>query len=115
MSKPYDVGMKVVVETHLADWLALVPRPVRGPVRVIDSDLASVTADADKVLWVEDERPWILHVELQSKRDPSLEWRLPWYNALIEYKHRCSVHSLAVLLTKEAATPGLTGEWDARI
>ena len=49
----------------------------RGPVRVIDSDLATVTADADKVLLVEDPTPWILHVELQAKRDPSLEWRVP--------------------------------------
>ena len=111
MAKKYDASMKVLVETHLPDWLALVPRKPTGPVRVIDSDLATVTADADKVLLVEDAVPWILHVELQSSRDPSLEWRVPWYNALLEYKHRCLVHSLVVLLTKEAETPGLTGEW----
>jgi predicted transposase YdaD len=111
MSKPYDVSLKVLVETHLPDWLALVPRKPRGPMRLIDSDLATVTAAADKVLLIEDAVPWILHLELQSKRDPSLEWRVPWYNALLEYKHKCLVHSLVVLLTKQAATPGLTGEW----
>ena len=111
MAKKYDAGMKVLVETHLSDWLALVPRKPQGPVRVIGADLATVTAEADKVVFVDDPQPWILHVELQSFRDPSLEWRVPWYNALLEYKHRCSVHSLVVLLTKEAETPGLTGEW----
>ena len=45
MSKKYDAGMKVLVETHLPDWLALVPRKPHGRVRVIDSDLATVTAE----------------------------------------------------------------------
>lgn len=111
MAKKYDAGMKALVEAHLPDWLALVPRKPRGPVRVIDSDVATVTAEADKVLLVEDPAPWILHVELQSKRDASLEWRVPWYNAILEYKHKCLVHSIVVLLTEEAETPGLTGQW----
>jgi hypothetical protein len=111
MSKKYDAGMKVLLETHLVDWLALVPRKPTGPMRIIDSDIATVSAATDKVLWIDDPVPWILHVELQSKRDPSLELRVPWYNAILEYKHRCLVHSLVVLLTKNAETPGLTGEW----
>jgi hypothetical protein len=78
VSMQYDASMKVLVETHLDDWLALVPRKPTGPVRLIDADLATVTADADKILLIEDPVPWILHLELQSKRDPSLEWRVPW-------------------------------------
>src|SRR5947208_1583978 len=111
MAKKYDVGLKVLLETHLDDWLALVPRKPKGAVRIIDSDVATVTAATDKVVWIDDPTPWILHVELQSKRDPSLEWRVPWYNGILEYKHRCLVHSLVVLLTKNAETPGLSGEW----
>ena len=111
MAKPYDVSLKVLTETHLSDWLALVPRTPKGSVRLIDSDIATVTASADKVLLVEAPQPWILHLELQSNRDASLECRVPWYNALLEYKHKCLVHSLVVLLTQDAATPGLTGEW----
>ncbi len=79
--------------------------------RIIDSDLATVTASADKVVLVDDPLPWILHTEFQSNRDPSLEWRVPWYNGILEYKHKCLVHSLVVLLNREAETPGLTGEW----
>ena len=81
MAKQYDICMKVLVEQHLPDWLTLVPRKPIGPVRIIDSDLATVTAEADKVLLIEDPLPWVLHVELQSQRDASLEWRVPWYNA----------------------------------
>ncbi len=70
-----------------------------------------MTALADKVVFVDDPLPWILHTEFQSNRDPSLEWRVPWYNGILEYKHKCLVHSLVVLLNREAETPGLTGEW----
>ncbi len=111
MSKPYDVSSKVTFDQHLPDWLTLVPRMPRGKVRIIDSDLATVTALADKVVYVDDPLPWILHTEFQSNRDPSLEWRVPWYNGILEYKHKCLVHSLVVLLNREAETPGLTGEW----
>lgn len=63
---------------------------------------------------MDDPLPWILHTEFQSNRDPSLEWRVPWYNGILEYKHKCLVHSMVVLLNREAETPGLTGltgEW----
>jgi hypothetical protein len=49
MAKKYDVGIKVLFDPYLPDWLALVPRQPRGPTRIIDSGLATITADADKV------------------------------------------------------------------
>jgi hypothetical protein len=115
MSKKYDVGIKVLFDPHLPDWLTLVPRKPRGQVRIIDSDLATVTADADKVLLVEDPQPWILHVELQAGFDRWLAERIAWYNALLSYKHKCPVHSLLVLLHRKADAPSLTGEWFERI
>ncbi|MSU77980.1 MAG: hypothetical protein EXS16_07775 [Gemmataceae bacterium] len=105
MSKPYDVSVKVMWDQHLPDWLTLVPRNPRGAVRIIDSDLATVTVLADKIVFVDDPRPWILHSEFQSNRDPSLEWRVPWYNAILEYKHKCLVHSLVVLLRAKPRRP----------
>src|SRR5438874_1965744 len=110
MAKKYDVGIKVLFDPHLPDWLTLVPRKPSGKVRIIDSDLATVTADADKVLLVEDPHPWILHVELQAGYDRWLAERIAWYNALLSYKHKCPVHSLLVLLHRKADMPSLTGE-----
>ncbi len=115
MSKKYDVGIKVLFDPHLPDWLTLVPRKPHGQVRIIDSDLATVTADADKVLLVEDPQPWILHVELQAGFDRWLAERIAWYNALLSYKHKCPVHSLLVLLHRKADAPSLTGELLERI
>jgi hypothetical protein len=66
MSKPYDVSTKFLVETHLPDWLALSRRQTTSPAVIIDADLATVTAAADKVLRVEEAEPLLFHIELQS-------------------------------------------------
>src|SRR4051812_48944764 len=102
MSKPYDASTKYLVEHYLADWLALVPRQTSGPTTTIDSDLSTVTAQADKVLRVNESVPWLLHLELQASWDDALARRVCWYNALLEYRHDCPVHSLVVLLRREA-------------
>src|SRR5687767_11050528 len=110
MSKPYDASTKYLVEHYLADWLALTPRRAAGPAKVIDADLSTVTAHADKVLRVEEAQPWLFHLELQASRDDSLVRRLPWYNALLEYRHDCLVQSTVVLLRRQADSSHLTGE-----
>jgi predicted transposase YdaD len=115
MAKKYDVGVKVLFDPHLPDWLTLVHRKPSGPTRIIDSDLATITADADKVLLIEDPHPWILHVELQAGFDRWLAERVAWYNALLAYKHKRPVHSMLVLLQRKADAPSLTGELLDRI
>ena len=110
MAKKYDAGIKVLFDPHLPDWLTLVPRKPFGLTRIIDSDLATVTAEADKVLLVEDPQPWILHVELQAGFDRWIAERISWYNALLSYKHKVPVYSLLVLLHRKADSPKLTGE-----
>src|SRR5438034_636400 len=115
MPKKYDAGVKVLFDPYLPDWLTLVPRKPRGPTRIIDSDLATITADADKVLLIEDPKPWILHVELQASYDRWLAERVAWYNALLSYKHSFPVHSLLVLLHRKADAQSLTGELIERI
>lgn len=114
MAKPYDSGVRVLIEQYLPDWLALAPRKPQGPVRVIDSDLSTITAEADKLLYVEDPRAWILHLEPQANWDGDLEKRVSWYNGIVSYKHDCLVHSVIVLLRREADSPRLTGEYTQR-
>ena len=50
MSKPYDAGAKFLVEQFYFDWLALSPYPNARRAELIDADLSTVTAAADKVL-----------------------------------------------------------------
>jgi len=109
MSKPYDASTKYLIETFFRDWLALTPFPEVRNAEVIDSDLSTVSAAADKVLKVFEPEPWILHLELQASRDAQLSRRLSWYNALLEYRHGLPVHTLVILLRREANLPDLTG------
>jgi predicted transposase YdaD len=109
MSQRYDAGTKHLVEDRLADWLALSDLTSAAPAEVINADLATVTAAADRVLLVKDTTPWLLHLELQSSWDDTLCDRLRLYNTLLEYRHQMRVHSMAVLLRPHASSARLTG------
>jgi hypothetical protein len=107
--KPYDTALKDLVESHPADWVAFVGTPTTAPVHVIDADLATVTAAADKVIRVEEREPWILHLELQSSPTTDLAGRVQWYNTLLRYRHHAPLRSVIVLLRPSANSPRLTG------
>jgi hypothetical protein len=85
------------------------------PVRVVDSDVSTVTAEADKVLLVGGPQPGIVHVEVQSSYDKSLPLRLFRYDALLSVRHDLPVLSAAVLLAPEVDGPAIDGlfaqEW----
>jgi hypothetical protein len=109
MPHPYDASTKYLVQTRLADWLPFAGRPTRARVEIIDADLATVTAAADRVLRVHDEPPWLLHLELQSSRDPDLVANLHLYNALLERRHGPPVRTVVVLLRRSADAPEISG------
>ncbi len=109
MSHPYDASTKYLVQTRLADWLPLSGRTTTAELQVIDADLATVTAAADRVLRVCEKPPWLLDLELQASRDPDLLPNLPVYNVLLARRHRTLVRTVVVLLRKSADSPELTG------
>lgn len=110
MSKPYDAAAKDLLQADPAGWAAFFGA-VRPPdrVAVIDSDLSTVTAAADKVLHIKDAPPWLIHVEFQSWRDPSLPWQLLKYNALLRERHEAAVATVLVLLVDKADAPAYSG------
>jgi len=63
------------------DWARLAG--VSTPVSVIDADVSTETAAADKVLRVEEPEPWILHLEFQASHDGTLGCRLLPDNVLL--------------------------------
>ncbi len=109
MHKPYDSATKSLIEARPIDWLALAGFAPRGPVRVVNADLSTITSQADKVILVEDEPAWIANFELQAGRDPYLAYRVLRYNALLTARFRMLTRSLVVLLRPEADFPGLDG------
>jgi hypothetical protein len=109
MSHRYDASTKYLVQTRLADWLPLCGRTTSAEIQIIDADLATVTAAADRVLRICEDPPWLAHLELQSSRDPDLVPNLPVYNVVLERRHRALVRTFVVLLRRPADSPELTG------
>src|SRR5207247_64915 len=81
----------------------------RLEVEVIDADLSTVTAGADRILQVREVLPWLVHLELQASYDRELGERILQYNVLVGRRHRQPVQSIAILLRREADGPTMTG------
>jgi len=75
MAQPFDITLKHLLESHPADCLRLVGLPTAAPIDVIDADLATVIAEADKVFRVRDRLPWLMQFELQVSYDANLPQR----------------------------------------
>ncbi len=78
---------------------------------MVDADLSTVTAMPDKLIRVDGAPtgPYLAHVEFQAGRDPSLDRRVLMYNVLAGWRHRLPVRSVAFLLRRSAAPPGVVG------
>lgn len=109
MSKPFDALTRSLLESHPADWLTLLGLIHGEPASVVNSDVSTVTAEADKVIRVDGPEPWLVHIELQTSFDGTLPRRLLRYNTLLNVRHDLPVHTVAVLLRPGADGPGLDG------
>ena len=109
MSHPYDASTKYLVERRIADWLPLCGLTTTAELSVINADMSTVTAMADRVFQVHEVPPWLLHLELQSGRDLNLLVNLPSFSVLLNRQHHLLVRTVLVLLRKSADAPQLTG------
>lgn len=110
MSKPYDATSKDLIETDPAGWVTFLGCPVPpGAVSLVDADVSTVTADADKVIRVDHPTPWLLHLEIQANTDDTLPRRVLWYNALLQHRHGLPVASVVVLLRPAGTLTGGCG------
>src|SRR5438552_15969026 len=109
MAQPFDITLKHLLESHPADCLRLVGFPTAAPIEVIDADLATIIAEADKVFRVKDRLPWLMHFELQVTYDADLPQRMLQYNVLLKNRHGLPVRSVVILLRPKADGPEMTG------
>ena len=86
-SKPFDATAKRLLEIDPPAWLACAGLTPPGPVRVVDSDLSTITSEADTIFAAGDPAEYLAHVELQSGRDRTLPRRLLHYNVLLNFRH----------------------------
>jgi hypothetical protein len=117
MPKPFDATMRKLIELGPVAWLRFLGVPISDPsqVTVIDSNVSTITAEADKVLWIATPEPWIEHIELQASRDARLSERSHLYNVLLSYHHRVPVRTALVLLRPEAFGVELSGNLEKRL
>lgn len=115
MLQPYDPTLKAMVDAAPADWLELIDRP-RALVELLDADVSVTRGAADKVMRVQTEPPWLLHLEFEAGHDSARLPRRTWVcNAVLDERHELPVHSAAVLLCREADSPAVTGEYRRQV
>ena len=111
----FDVSTKELVWDDPAAWLEGFGIGPRGPVEVIDSDITTLSAAADKVIRVGGAEPYLVTIELQSSHETTLA-RTLWYRQVaLDYRHDLPVLTVLVLLRKEANSPRLTGTYERRM
>jgi predicted transposase YdaD len=111
----FDAILRHLPEEYPQDWAQLAGVEPSFPVAVIDADLSTVTAAADKVLQIGERDPWLLHLEFQANYDQSLSQRMLQYNVLLGVRHSLPVRSVAILLRPGADGKTMTGQVDGTL
>ncbi len=97
------------MESHPRAWLEYLLGRDLPEVIVVSADLATFTTEADKILRVEADDPWIVHVEFETSYKADTPLRAQRYNILARYRHGLPVQSIIVLLRPVADGPEMTG------
>jgi predicted transposase YdaD len=111
----FDVATKELVWEDPSAWLQRLGIACAGVVELIDSDITTLTASADKVIRVPGPEPYLVNIELHSYHDSGLA-RTLWYRQVaLDYRHDLTVLTVIVLLCKEANSPHLTGTYERKV
>jgi hypothetical protein len=95
---PYDVSMKKLVWDGPVACLERFGIGPPGPVEVIDSDITTLTAAADKVIKVGGPEPYLVNIEFQSYHDIDVTRTLWFRQTALDYRHDLPVLTVLVLL-----------------
>ncbi len=111
----FDVSAKELIWDNPTNWLDRLSIGPRGPTVVIDSDITTLTAAADKVIHVGGPQPYLVNFEVQSSNQTDLVETTWFRQAALFHRHRLPVLTVLVLLRRETNSPGLTGEFEIRL
>jgi hypothetical protein len=118
MAGAFDATLKHLLDVYAPDWVALLAPLVGLPTSVaadpLDVDLSTVQPVADKVFRLRGSATGLLHIEAQASWDGEFHNRLLLYNVLLHGRYGGPVHTIALLLRREAVTSELTGELTRR-
>ncbi len=110
-----DVSAKELVLDEPAAWADRFGIGLPGPVSVIDSEITTLTAFADKVLKIDGPAPYLLDLEPHSYHDAELARKLWYRQVALDYRHDLPVLTVLILLHREADSPGLTGGYERQL
>ena len=114
MPHPFDAANKHLIQAHPADWLALAGLPLGTSIQIVDADLSTVSAAADKLIVVHAPKPYAAHYEIQSGSDGELDLRMLGYNVLGRRQLKLPVKSIVFALRHAAISASVQGGiWDA--
>src|SRR5690349_12235058 len=109
MSKPFDATLKDLAGIDPARFLAEIDAPPTLPVRLLNVDLSTVTAATDIVFGLGDPLQEVIHLDVQAGPDQHKHLDLLAYNALLYRQVRAPVHTILLLLRREALLHAQTG------
>jgi hypothetical protein len=109
MPKPFDATLKDLAGIDPRQFLADIDIPPSLPVRLLNVDLSTVTASTDIVFGLGDPLQEIIHVDAQAGADAYKHLDLMAYNALLHRQYRVPVHSILLLLRRQAQHSSQTG------
>ena len=75
----------------------------------MDTNLSTLTADADRVMWVTTTTPYVANFEMQASYEDDGDRKVFRYAAILHYKYVVGIESVVLLLRPEAEGPGFTG------
>jgi predicted transposase YdaD len=110
MSKPFDATSKFLVETRPEDWVAFLHLPP-GPVEIKETDMSTVSAAADRVVYVDAEEPYILHIEFQADKDNEMIERMLEYHVHIARRQKIPVETVLIVLRSFEGHRRFTGHY----
>jgi predicted transposase YdaD len=111
MSRPYDTTLKQLLDEFGDDWMQWLATRFgypSGAVQTLNSELTTVQLAADRVMQLP-ENQGLLHLEVQSSWDGELPARIQEYNVLLTRREAKPVHSVAILLRRDANAQSITG------
>ena len=72
-----------------------------------DTNLATFSADADRVLSVDHTEPYVANIEFQASHKEDGNRKVFRYAGILHYKYELPIESVVILLRPEARRPGL--------
>ena len=113
MSHAYDATTKFLLDLDPGAWADFLGVPYKE-VRLLDSDLSTVTASGDGALFIKSTTGIGRHIEYQRGRYKKLPERTLFHNRLFHNKYQIPVKSVIFLLTSDANGSFLTGRYEER-